>query len=121
MEPVPGPVCAFCQVDDRFVTSLPEIPVAMFVELEGITVVYPLEIAKRLGLSVTWIGAQITLNENSSLDVVGFLAAITTALAKQGIGVNAFLPISHDHLFVKPRDVELAMATLLAMIMGKSA
>ena len=115
MEPVKGPTCAFCQIDDRTFRSIAAMPLAMFSESEGVTAIYPLEVAESLGLPISWVGTQITLNVHSSLDAVGFLARITTALAAHDISVNAFSPVSHDHLFVKPEDVEKTMATLLAM------
>lgn len=43
---------------------------------------------------------KITLNVHSSLDAVGFLAAITTRLTQLRIGVNPVSGYFHDHLFV---------------------
>ena len=116
MEPVEGPACAFCQIDYQTFKSLDAMPLAMFSESEGVTAIYPVEVAESLGLPISWTGTQITLNVHSSLDAVGFLARITTALAKQGISVNAFSPVSHDHLFVKPEDAEKTMSILIEMI-----
>jgi hypothetical protein len=45
----------------------------------------------------------ITLEIHSSLDAVGFLAAITARLAEAGMGVNPVSAFYHDHLFV-PAD-----------------
>lgn len=117
MSPVRGNEYAFCQIDEKAYRSLPYIPLAMFREAEGITVIIPVESVKQFGLDPRWTGTQITLNVNSSLDAVGFLARITAALAKHEISVNAFSPVSHDHIFVKPRD-ELAMTVLIAMSKG---
>jgi hypothetical protein len=44
--------------------------------------------------------ALISLEVNSDLMAVGFLAKITDELAKKGISVNAFSAYHHDHLFV---------------------
>ena len=59
----------------------------MFKKAEGITVLIPVALAK-LGLDSRWTGTQITLNVNSSLDAVGFLARITAVLAKSEFSVN---------------------------------
>ena len=115
MQPVLGPECAFCQVDDKTFRSLATLPLAMFREVEAVTVIYPLEIAQELNLPINWVGSKITLNVNSSLEAVGFLAKVTSALAQAGIGVNAFSPIFHDHLFVKPEDAKRSMQILAEM------
>ena len=52
----------------------------------------------------------ITLNIHSSLEAVGFLAAITARLAAAGMGVNPVAGYFHDHLFVPAERAEDAMA-----------
>jgi hypothetical protein len=54
----------------------------------------------------------ITLTVQSSLEAVGFLAAITTKLATHGISVNAISAYYHDHLFVPADKAEIAMRLL---------
>jgi hypothetical protein len=54
----------------------------------------------------------ITLNIHSSLDAVGFLAAITARLASAGMGVNSVSAYFHDHLFVPAVRADEAMAIL---------
>ena len=54
----------------------------------------------------------ITLNIHSSLEAVGFLAAITTRLAAAGMGVNPVSAFYHDHLFVPAERAEEAMELL---------
>ncbi len=115
MEPVLGSNYVFCQIDEATYKATRETPLAMFREAEGITVIYPEAVATNLTFPVTWVGTQITLNVNSSLDAVGFLARITTELASANISVNAFSPVSHDHLFIKPEDAERAMKILHKM------
>ena len=43
---------------------------------------------------------KVTLGVHSSLDAVGFMAAVTTWLAKINIGVNPVSGFYHDHLYV---------------------
>jgi hypothetical protein len=54
----------------------------------------------------------ITLEVHSSLEAVGFLAAIATRLAAAGIGVNPVAGYFHDHLFVPEARAEEAMRLL---------
>jgi hypothetical protein len=75
-------------------------PVHIFREREGTTVVVRREEAESAGLPHQFASRLITLEVHSSLDAVGFLAAITTRLAEAGISVNAVSAFYHDHLFV---------------------
>ncbi|WP_292127622.1 ACT domain-containing protein, partial [Mesorhizobium sp.] len=52
------------------------------------------------------------LDIHSSLDAVGFLAAITTRLAAAGMGVNPVSAFYHDHLFVPAERAEEALGLL---------
>lgn len=56
----------------------------------------------------------ITLNVQSSLDAVGFMAVIATRLAKCGMGVNPVSGFLHDHLFVPVGREEDAVRELTA-------
>ncbi len=56
----------------------------------------------------------ITRDVLSALDVVGFLAAVTAALADAGIGANAVSAFFHDHLFVPLDRAEAAAPRRLA-------
>ena len=51
----------------------------------------------------------ITLTVHSSLEAIGFLAAITGRLAEAGISVNAVSAFYHDHLFVPEHRAEEAL------------
>ena len=73
-----------------------ESAILMFREAEGMTIISPATPSDE-GLP-TW--ANITLSIHSDLEAVGFLAAITTALAAIGIPVNAVSAYYHDHIFV---------------------
>lgn len=54
----------------------------------------------------------ITCNVHSSLDAVGFMAAITEKLTKLGIGANPVSGFFHDHLFVPLGREDEAVAAL---------
>ena len=90
-------------------------PVMIFRESEGDTRILLEEEAKSAGLSSVFRGRMITLNVHSSLDAVGFLAAITTRLATAGMGVNPVSGYFHDHLFVPADRAEEAMTVLRAL------
>jgi hypothetical protein len=54
----------------------------------------------------------ITLNVHSSLEAVGFMAAVTNVLTEQKIGCNPVSGYFHDHLFVPLGREEDALAAL---------
>ncbi|TPK71778.1 ACT domain-containing protein [Mesorhizobium sp. B2-4-15] len=78
-------------------------PVMMFREREGTTLIVTEMAAHITGLAASFRCRMITLNIHSSLEAVGFLAAITARLAAAGMGVNPVSGFYHDHLFV-PAD-----------------
>ena len=75
-------------------------PICTFVEPEGVSVIVPRELAVQAGFVATRAFRQITLRVNSSLNAVGFLAAVAGALASAGIPCNAVSAFHHDHLFI---------------------
>jgi hypothetical protein len=89
-----------------------------FAEAEGTTLVLPPDRAAALGLAAVFPCRRIVLTVHSSLEAVGFLAAVTTALARAGIGVNPVAGFFHDHLFVPEARAEDAMAVLRALARG---
>ena len=54
----------------------------------------------------------ITFDMVLPFELVGFLAAVTAALAKAGIGICALSSYSTDHIMVKARDLDKALAAL---------
>lgn len=73
----------------------------LFREAEGWTMIVEQSHAEKLGLECSFACKKITLDVHSSLDAVGFLAAVTTRLAREvDIGVNPVSGFYHDHLFV---------------------
>jgi hypothetical protein len=94
----------------------PEIePLLIFHEREGTTVVIRRDEAERMGWPAQFPSRLIALTVHSSLDAVGFLAAITRRLAEAGISVNAVSAYYHDHLFVPEHRAAEALRLLQAM------
>jgi hypothetical protein len=89
----------FVTLKDRTVpTAL--TPRMMFMEAEGTTLIVTKEQAEAAALDYEFPCRMITLEIHSSLEAVGFLARITTELAKANMGVNPVSGFYHDHLFV---------------------
>lgn len=89
-------------------------PVMSFRETEGTTLILDADAAGALGLDAIFRCRMITLTVHSSLDAVGFMAAITMRLAAAGIGVNPVSAFYHDHLFVPEGKAKEAMEVLAA-------
>lgn len=93
----------------------------LFKEAEGWTVILTQAVADELGIDYIFPCRKVTLNVHSSLDAVGFLAAVTTRLAERvSIGINPVSGYYHDHLFVPAGKEELAMSELKAMAAEQS-
>jgi len=88
------------------------IPLATFMETEGLSMVLERSQATRAGLPYIYPCRLITLTVHSSLDAVGFVAHITTALAAAGISVNPIAAYHHDHLLVPVDRAVDALAVL---------
>ena len=87
-------------------------PLMLFEEAEGTTLILRRDTADRERLSGTFPCRLITLNVHSSLDAVGFLAAITARLASAGLGVNPVSAYYHDHLFISTERADEALEIL---------
>lgn len=90
-------------------------PVMIFREREGDTLILRESEARAAGLPFAFRSRMITLNVHSSLDAVGFLAAVTARLAAAGMGVNPVSAYFHDHLFVPADRADEAMAIVKAL------
>jgi hypothetical protein len=75
-------------------------PLCRFEEGEGVSVIVTQSQAAERGWPADSVWARITLTVHSSLQAVGFLAAVAGALAREGISVNPVSAFHHDHLFV---------------------
>ena len=91
-----------------------------FREPEGVTAILPETVAREHGIAGVYPCRCITLSVHSSLEAVGFLAVVTSALAKAGIGVNPVSAYYHDHLFVAGDRAEEALAVLKGIAAGGS-
>ena len=97
--------------------AVPEavVPLMQFTEAEGSTLIVERDAARAAGIAGIYPCRMVTLNIHSSLEAVGFLARITTALAQAGISVNPVSAYYHDHLFVPEDRVDEVMALLRGM------
>jgi uncharacterized protein len=102
----------FCSISPELFEQLDIQPVGWFREAEGITLIVDKSVAEQAGLTYAFVSRMITLTVHSSLEAVGFLAAITRALADAGISVNPVSAYYHDHLFVPSDKAERAMQLL---------
>lgn len=109
---MPDGIFVFCTIANDAEIPAALTPMLTFREQEGTTLVIPREEAERSGLPHQFPSRLITLTVHSSLDAVGFLAAITARLAAAGISVNAVSAFYHDHLFVPEQRAEEALALL---------
>lgn len=99
----------------KLVASLPQVQM-LFREAEGWTVILPESVAQEIQLKSTFPCKKCELKVHSSLDAVGFMAAITTRLAKDvGVGVNPVSGYFHDHLFVPVGIEDVVMEVLRKM------
>jgi hypothetical protein len=90
-------------------------PIMMLQEAEGMTLIAPADQITATGLTAIFPSRMITLDIQSSLEAVGFLAAIATRLAAKGIPVNPISAFHHDHLFVPDARAGEAMDILRTM------
>ncbi|MGY3494376.1 ACT domain-containing protein [Bradyrhizobium sp. USDA 4502] len=110
----PG-IFVFCTVLKEREIPATTRPLLTFREREGMTLIVRQEEAESLGLAYQFVSRLITLTVHSSLEAVGFLAAITARLAEAGISVNAVSAFYHDHLFVPHNRADEALARLQEM------
>lgn len=75
-------------------------PIGWFEEAEGQTLIATSDALADAGFEQPGGWARITLTVHSSLEAVGLTAAISTALARDGISANVVAAFYHDHVFV---------------------
>ncbi len=106
----------FATTRDALPASVPIL--GHFQEREGVTVILARREAERIGLPYTFPCRMITLNVHSSLEAVGFLAAVAAKLTQRGISSNTISAYYHDHLFVPVDQAEEALAALRELANG---
>lgn len=81
-------------------------------EKEGLTLILTRKEADSHNIDYSTIFSMITLKVHSSLEAVGFIAAIASKLARHNISVNPLSGYYHDHLFIPIKDSKKAMSLL---------
>ena len=108
-------IFVFCSLPEDKEIPAALRPLLIFREREGTAFIVRREEAETAGLPYQFASRLITLTVHSSLEAVGFLAAITGRLAEAGISVNAVSAFYHDHLFVPEHRANEALRHLLDM------
>jgi len=94
---------------------IPASAIGWFREAEGDSLILPLEEARARGAAVVVELALITLEVYSAIDAVGLTAAVSSALAADGIACNVVAAVRHDHLFVPAERAADALRILSAL------
>lgn len=116
MEPVLSPeIFAFATLPPGAAIPPGVTPLMTYAETEGLTLILRQDEAQAAALDPIFPSRRITLNIHSSLEAVGFLAALIPVLAAAGIGVNPVSAYFHDHLFVPADRADEALALLRAI------
>lgn len=109
----------FCSIEHQDLDWTALEPIGFFREEEGMTLILRREQAEQAGLSYQSVFCMITLSVHSSLEAVGFIAAIATKLTEKGISTNPVSGYYHDHLFIPiARSIE-AVELLQELANGK--
>lgn len=87
-------------------------PLGVFHEREGYTVILEKGQADAHGIAYSAVWAWIEISIHSSLEAVGFLAAMSAALTQAGISSNVVSAFYNDHVFVQAHAAQQALAAL---------
>lgn len=109
---LPG-LYVFCTVRNQSLAESESLqPLATYQEQEGLSLLLKKEIADGAGMEYSSVFRGITLSVHSSLDAVGFTAAVASKLALAGISANVIAAHYHDHVFVPADKAEQALSVL---------
>ena len=104
----------FCSIPaNRYGDKVELNPLASYQEDEGLSLLLPKDQADSEGLKYSSTLRGITLSIHSSLEAVGFTAAVTRKLADKGIPANVIAAHYHDHIFVPTDKAALALKLLV--------
>lgn len=87
-------------------------PLAVIAEDEGLSLVLRKSHAVNAGLKFHGVFRKITLRVHSSLEAVGFTAAIASKLSENGISANVIAAYHHDHIMVPADQADFALQLL---------
>ncbi|KAK9352814.1 ACT domain-containing protein [Lipomyces doorenjongii] len=114
MQPTLNPeVFVFLSISES-ILSFPTTlrPQMLFQEAEGLTIVTTEALAASHGYQGTFSCRMITLKVHSSLEAVGLIATLATALKERNISSNVVSGYFHDHIFVPSGKEEDALKVL---------
>jgi hypothetical protein len=111
----PGIYVFISTEDPTLVASLTSQAISTFEEDEGMSMLIPVDLAKKSGFSVDQPMSCITLNVYSSLEGVGLTAAVSTALGDNSIPCNMVAAFHHDHVFVPSEMCDRAIEVLTSL------
>jgi hypothetical protein len=107
--------------DPARIASLTAEAIGTFQEDEGMSLILPLEVARKSVLNTDQPMRCVTLNVYSDLDGVGLTAAVATALGEADIPCNMVAAYHHDHVFVPAAMAERALTVLVELQRRSSA
>ncbi|MFZ5442067.1 MAG: ACT domain-containing protein [Myxococcota bacterium] len=96
-------------------------PLMTYREVEGLTMLLDEKDLAKSNLPHAFFCRGISLNVNSSLYAVGFLAAVSDVLAKAAMSINIVSAFHRDYLFVPTGRAEEAVELLKKLAAGNGA
>jgi hypothetical protein len=108
----------FCQVDEDSYKQLSVIPICLFEEANGISLVLERSVAEQHSLPYSGVWSMIAFKVHSELSNVSFLAAVTFRLSSSGIRAKPVSAFSEDFLFVPQQDVHQVRSLLKELSAG---
>jgi hypothetical protein len=105
----------FVSMDESLIEELNIDPLLAFKEEEGVTLILDKTTADSHSLEYLSTWSLITLSIHSDLEAIGFIARVSSELAKEGISVNVVSAFYHDHLFVPYDEGHEALEILQAL------